>query len=702
MGSNIRRGFTVIIWSVFILFLSTPVWAANIYVSPTGTGPGTKLSPTHLQNALDIARTNGADDTIYLQQGTYDASTAGTDTFTYGSADNDGKAVILKGGWNASFTKQASDRELTLLDGGGTSRVLDIVADVSGLTITFTVENLTIQDGFTNAGTGSGAGIRANNTNDATIYLTLKDCLFRNCVASGAYAGAMYTSCYFEAYDCTFSSNSAYSGGALMIDWPPSQDNSLAPILERCSFDDNRNTGGWQGNTIFNRVSPVVTNCTFHGRSDGVSSSGPGATFYNTSGAFPKLSRCVFFRNITDYWGAALDHWNASSVVSNCAFINNKAGFSGDGAGGAISMYNPAPDPANPRTVTVTNCTFIGNRSLGYQAVGAALYVRVQTLTVTNCIFYDNGTYGLYNDYGDPGSATISYSYASGGLSGSNFTDGGNNIEVGTYPDPYFVDVGNGDYRLQATSPCVDSGCNEAAAGFATDLNGNYRFIDAGAGPVVDMGAYEYSPEFVELTLFQPNGGETVASGSEHLIGWGAPFQAESFNLLYSIDNGLTWKSIVKGITDKGYLWQVPDMPGNKKKCLFKVVGFNLSGVKVGADTSAAPFKIEVVRLIWPNGDPADLPLESGTEHKVEWETNGTLREVASAQLFYTVDGGLTWKQMQGSPVPDNPESFDWTVPAVARDKPKCKAKVVLKDDKGNSVGNDVSDAFFKILKIEP
>ncbi len=66
--------------------------------------------------------------------------------------------------------------------------------------------------------------------------------------------------------------------------------------------------------------------------------------------------------------------------------------------------------------------------------------------------------------------------------------------------DPLFVDPDNGDYRLQAGSPCIDAGDNTAVPeDLTTDLDGNPRFLeipetpDTGNGtlPIVDMGAYE-------------------------------------------------------------------------------------------------------------------------------------------------------------------------------------------------------------------
>jgi len=67
--------------------------------------------------------------------------------------------------------------------------------------------------------------------------------------------------------------------------------------------------------------------------------------------------------------------------------------------------------------------------------------------------------------------------------------------------DPLFVDPDNGDYRLQAGSPCIDAGDNSAVPpDITTDLDGDPRFVDDpdtadtgfGDPPVVDMGAYEF------------------------------------------------------------------------------------------------------------------------------------------------------------------------------------------------------------------
>ncbi len=55
---------------------------------------------------------------------------------------------------------------------------------------------------------------------------------------------------------------------------------------------------------------------------------------------------------------------------------------------------------------------------------------------------------------------------------------------------------GHRDYRLQAGSPCIDTGDNTAVPqGVLRDLDGNPRFVDStfvGTMATVDMGAYEF------------------------------------------------------------------------------------------------------------------------------------------------------------------------------------------------------------------
>jgi hypothetical protein len=94
---------------------------------------------------------------------------------------------------------------------------------------------------------------------------------------------------------------------------------------------------------------------------------------------------------------------------------------------------------------------------------------------VVNCILWGNIPDGI-TTFGT--AANMTYSNIQGGHAGEGNMD----------TDPLFVDAANGDYHLQAGSPCIDAGDNSAIpAGVIVDLDGNPRIING----IVDMGAYE-------------------------------------------------------------------------------------------------------------------------------------------------------------------------------------------------------------------
>jgi hypothetical protein len=211
--------------------------------------------------------------------------------------------------------------------------------------------------------------------------------------------------------------------------------------------------------------------------------------------------------------------------------------------------------------------------------------------------------------------------------------------------------------------------------------------------PTVDVslsgiGVSAYS----EVILLSPNGGDVIPSGSRCVVRWGSPLETAKFRLQYSMDNGVVWKTIEENLTAANYNWTVPIPIGNKKACLIKVIGYNASNIRIGADKSDAPFRIEVVSVTSPQD--RDL-LVSGETQRIRWRTNGTKEPVAGVRLHYTKDGGSTWLPI-ATAITGNPGYCDWT-PSVGAMKRKCKVKVVLKNASGDTVGSDVSEGFFSI-----
>jgi len=112
------------------------------------------------------------------------------------------------------------------------------------------------------------------------------------------------------------------------------------------------------------------------------------------------------------------------------------------------------------------NCTIVGNTATKY---GGGVY----GATLKNCILFHNSA-----------------------PNGSNYPNGVFNY-CDTMPlpsgignitnEPVFMDMANGNYRLQSNSPCINSG-NNSYISVTNDLDGNPRIV----GGTVDIGAYEY------------------------------------------------------------------------------------------------------------------------------------------------------------------------------------------------------------------
>jgi parallel beta-helix repeat protein/predicted outer membrane repeat protein len=350
---------------------------------------------------------------------------------------------------------------------------------------------------------------------------TLTDCNLTGNAA--AWGGGMYNEESSPALtNCTFTGNSAYShGGGIynIYDSNPVLSASIftanfaeygggmanqdsTPILTNCRFTENSAGGG--GGALDNaNSSPVITGCTF---TENSSPSGGGMQNYFYSD--PVVTNCTFNGNKgTLHGGAIADINNCSPTITNCTFTGNTA----NGPGGGI--YKDTGDPV------LVNCTFSGNET---GSNGGGIYGADPNTTVTNCILWGNTDMGGQDESAQIyGPVAINYSCVqgwTGGLGGTgnigddpNFVrepnDGGDGWGMGGNDD-------FGNLRLTPGSYCIDAGDNEALPADTTDLDGDgntaepipcdlhghWRCIDEpntidtgnGAGPIVDMGAYEY------------------------------------------------------------------------------------------------------------------------------------------------------------------------------------------------------------------
>ncbi len=291
---------------------------------------------------------------------------------------------------------------------------------------------------------------------------------------------------------CTFESNTASRGGGVY------KDVSASGTMADCLFLKNSSTGTTDGGGgAFLGANLLVTNCDFVGNS--ATRGGGGVYGWNI-----ELMGCNFHDNTAATRGGGVYHDSPIDYL-NCTFIGNSAELTGGGiyidgpgslsncliadnesAGRGGGVFNEGVSP------TLRNCTIIANVS--QELGGGFLSQGSSSPSLHNCILWGNSdptgqteSAQLQDTFGSVTTVTYSCIQALDGFAGSgNIAD-----------DPIFID---NDGRLDADSPCIDAGDNDAVAeDVDTDLDGSPRFLeipetpDTGNGtlPIVDMGAYE-------------------------------------------------------------------------------------------------------------------------------------------------------------------------------------------------------------------
>jgi hypothetical protein len=155
--------------------------------------------------------------------------------------------------------------------------------------------------------------------------------------------------------------------------------------------------------------------------------------------AWPTVLDCAFIDCDGGSYGGGMYVNNAvspSPLVRGCLFANNESALQG---GGALLEFTEA---------TFENCTFVGNGAPegGGVACGAGAAPAFR-----NCIlaFSTEGAAIWYSGSSFP---SFSHCCSHGNAAGDSLTgSGGENL----HEDPLFCDVAEGEYSLQADSPCL-------------------------------------------------------------------------------------------------------------------------------------------------------------------------------------------------------------------------------------------------------
>lgn len=225
---------------------------------------------------------------------------------------------------------------------------------------------------------------------------------------------------------------------------------------------------GYGGGIRVVSCSPTIANCKFQENSAKYYAGG----IYNFWEASPTILNCSFYGNTATYLaGAIYNYYSSSPTITNCTFHGNSSAH-----GGAIANQNDS-SPA------ITNCTFYGN-SAEYD--GGAIRNYYASPIITNCILWGDTAQGNGPEIFSGGQSypDIAYSDIQGGYSGLG------ELSESIDQDPLFLDPDNGDFHLQAGSPCIDTGTDDVPSLPSTDFEGDPRVV----GTMPDMGVDEFVP----------------------------------------------------------------------------------------------------------------------------------------------------------------------------------------------------------------
>ncbi len=349
-----------------------------------------------------------------------------------------------------SWNNGALDPTNTILDGNNfdgkpvTNRVCAI-QNLHAL-----VEGFTIRNGYKGAGGDIYGG--------GGVYISVG--VLRNCLVVSNYTTTHGGGTYIStsnglALRCVLANNTAEQHGGGLACWLGRlQDSS---VISNVSL--NIGTTAYGSGVYLD--GGEVTGCRV---AYNTGAQNGGGVYLRAQGA---LNRCEIAHNSAIQYGGGCSSRDGRTI-SNCLVSCNSAGAAG-------GIYLRAT------LNRVVNCTVVSN----YATSVGGLYVYNNTTIapMINCIVYDNagGTYSNHYNTGTWLTWTNCCTAPIDTLSGANNTSA----------DPLWADWAGGDYRLRATSPCLNAGLMLDGLVGTLDLDGRPR-VDRMTGRV-DLGAYEYT-----------------------------------------------------------------------------------------------------------------------------------------------------------------------------------------------------------------
>jgi len=429
-------------------------------------GPGGDVAT--IQAGIDAALATPEGDELRVRAGTW------SENLVVAGADLGG-ALEISGGWDATWTSRDPDPAATVIDGGGTGRVLEVGFASAGA---LTVRGLSLENGRAASGDAGGARGAGLYVLAVDIPVVLEDCRLRlnQVQASDGVAGA------------------GAAGGHVLV--------AGAATLTVDGLVASGNS-----TVLSDTIGAVV-------------GAGLGIVAQGTATATVTRARCA--DNTTTGpgqqrgAGLALEASSSATIeVTDSMLTGNHGSADTNGTGLSVSLLNSGAvdlrrlvaagnrrDGSDPSEQLYLRCfgdctARLSDSLVADGGAGVVVEAVAGVVDVVNVTLTAHSQWGIFANVSPPGLGSFDNSIAwanTGGdalLLGGGITQQANLIGV----DPLFVAPAAGIYRPRPGSPARDAGTGTPTGGLSTLALGGVPRL---GGPAPDQGAHELGEIFAD------------------------------------------------------------------------------------------------------------------------------------------------------------------------------------------------------------
>lgn len=421
-----------------------------IYVKEGATGSGSSWDDAlgEINQAITLASSTGKRHQVWVAKGTYfgDASQYSSISLAPG--------VSIYGGFDGTETsmdKRNIEKNPTLIDGGSKRRCIIQNFDFTD-SMSVVVDGFTIQNGYT--------------TQEGSCVSSKKNSTFRNCIFKNAKKGNEVAKAVGSSFiKCTFTDNDI------------TEVDINEGFVDSCIF---KGSSSKTNSPIIEAQKSKISNSVIEG--------------YNTNytcikANYSNISGCKIANNVSENSDLI---YLFTSILENSLVYANTVDRGGESV--IWSEYQSS----------IINSTIAYNTTKNFNIIRYTYSYSDKPEIVSNSIIFGNKiTDKVLPPVMESANIRVSNCASDGVLTGENniVLSSSNSGSDSTQNYVRFINPAGGDFRLHATSSCIDRGIDSIMT-YSTDINGNARIY----GRTVDLGAIEYNGEYVQIVEY----GESV------------------------------------------------------------------------------------------------------------------------------------------------------------------------------------------------